>query len=81
MDSMTEDESDALDDSEFQAEHEKYLEDVENRTQFLDAEESRRQRVLPLNKRTLSLLPPPPFQFLPFKLQGANAFTGRPKQD
>jgi hypothetical protein len=40
---LTEDESDGLDDSEFQAEHEKYLKDAEKRTQVLLEAEKRRQ--------------------------------------
>jgi hypothetical protein len=45
MDSMTEDESDGLDDSEFQAEHEQYLQDAETRDQVLHEAEERRQSV------------------------------------
>jgi hypothetical protein len=47
MDSMTEDESDGLDDSEFQAEHEKYLQEAETRDQVLHEVEERRQLVKP----------------------------------
>ena len=61
MDSVTEDESDGLDDSGFQAEHEKYLEDVESRTHILHQAEERRLLVTPtpLSKRhTLPIYAP-----------------------
>lgn len=67
MDSMTEDESDGLDDSEFQAEHEKYLQDAEARDQVLHEAEERRQVVPAL---------PPPYLFY-LRLTGRQAVRSR----
>jgi len=62
---MTDDESDGLDDSEFQTEHEKYLQDIEKRTQILHEVEER---------RLLVTFPHHPLDPFTFHLSSANPY-------